>query len=109
MNISHMSNALNSLPSGTSGQIQCHYVNVTQRLQIIRIENIPSWYFERVIFPGQSLIFHTLPDALLEVHSYEMVTALLVERIPCEQIRCVESVDLSSLTRQKQPNSLQAA
>jgi hypothetical protein len=102
-----MSDALDSLSS--SPDIPCHYVNTTGRLQIIRIENIPNWYFERVIFPGQSLIFHAFPESLLEVHSYELATAILVDRIPCMQIRCTESVDLTQVVQRKHQSSLKAA
>lgn len=88
-----MNNALDPLPSDSPESITCHYTNATKYLHIIRIENIPNWYFERVVFPGQSLIFHSLPEALLEVHSCEMATATLCERILCSQIRCSESGD----------------
>ncbi|MEM8728464.1 MAG: CocE/NonD family hydrolase, partial [Pseudomonadota bacterium] len=32
---------------GISGQITCHYVNSTSKLQVVRIENVANWYFER--------------------------------------------------------------
>lgn len=75
------------LPSVTSGRIICHYTNKTSRLQVIRITNIEGWFFERVIFAGQSLIIDVDSEAVLEVHTYEMATAILADRIPCRQLR----------------------
>ena len=103
-----MSN-VDPLSSNAVGQIICHYKNKTGRLQIIRIKNIPERYFERVVFPGQELIFHAALSALLEVHSCEMATAILVERIPCSQLRCKESVPASPATFRKQDTGLKAA
>lgn len=87
-----MKNALDALPSETSGHITCDYTNTTGRLQVIRIANIPNWYFERVIFPGQQLRFNAFPEALLEVHTSEMATAILLDRIPCTQLRCAAPI-----------------
>ena len=91
-----MDNTLDPLPSATSGHITCNYRNTTNRLQVIRIANIPNWYFERVVFPNQQLIFQAFPEALLEVHTSEMATSILVDRIPCTQLRCAEPLTFSS-------------
>jgi hypothetical protein len=57
--------------------ILCHYVNVTSKMQIARISNIPNWYFERVVFPGQHLFFEAPQDAQLEIHTNTTATAIL--------------------------------
>ena len=93
---------LHTLPATVSSHVACHYKNTTSRLQILRIENVPNWYFERVIFPGQSLIFHTAPEALLEVHSYEMATAVIADRIPCSQLLCKESTSSAPAQQYRQ-------
>lgn len=75
------------LPTGEYDPIVCCYVNATSRIQIGRITNIPNWYFERVIFPGQRLVFEALPQAQLEIHSGAMASAILADIISCNQLR----------------------
>ena len=89
-----MNNAIDPLPKKVSGCITCEYLNTTSRLQVIRITNIPNWYFERITFPGQRLIFQAFPEALLEVHTYDRVTTILADHIPCASIRHAEPLDL---------------
>lgn len=78
---------LDPIPSGSSGQIVCCYVNATSKIQIARITNIPNWYFERVVFPGQRLVFEAFPEALLEIHTGMMASAILSDKIPCLRLR----------------------
>ncbi|NER81161.1 MAG: DUF1830 domain-containing protein [Leptolyngbya sp. SIO1D8] len=89
-----MNNVLDPLPQGSSGHITCYYVNRAEGLQIVRIANVPGWYFERVVFPGQRLIFHALPEALLEIHGSEIATSILIDQIPCTRLRCIEPTQL---------------
>jgi 3-hydroxymyristoyl/3-hydroxydecanoyl-(acyl carrier protein) dehydratase len=65
------------------------YVNATSTLQVLRIANVPDWYFERVVFPGQQLFIEAKPEAVLEVYSGTMVTAVLEDRIVCESLEIV--------------------
>ncbi len=67
--------------------ILCCYVNQTNKIQIVRITNIANWYFERVVFPGQRLVFEALLNALLEIHSGMMASAVLADTIPCDRLR----------------------
>lgn len=55
----------------------CCYVNVTLQLQFIRITNIPHFYLERVVFPGERLLFEAVPDAQLEIYSREIRSRLV--------------------------------
>ncbi len=57
-------------------------------MQIARIANSPDWYFERVIFPGQRLMFNAPPEATLEIH-----TTSQTSHIPC---KCLRVSDLSA-------------
>lgn len=66
--------------------VLCCYVNSTNVLQITRIANIPNWYFERVVFPGQRLMFEAPPDAELEVHTSSIVSSTLSDRIACSRL-----------------------
>jgi Domain of unknown function (DUF1830) len=81
-----MPQILDSLPSDDSVRLVCCYVNATSQIQVARITNIPNWYFERVVFPGQRLIFEALPDAQLEIHTGMMASAILSDTVPCESL-----------------------
>lgn len=79
-----------TLFSDRSAQILCGYVNATNQIQIVRIGNIPNWYFERVVFPGQRLLFKALPNAQLEIHTGRVASAIVSEIIPCNCLRIDE-------------------
>jgi hypothetical protein len=53
---------------------------------VTRISNIPNWYFERVVFPGQRLVFEVLPEAQMEVHTGMMASAIISDTIPCNTL-----------------------
>jgi hypothetical protein len=87
-----MAQILDPIPSESSQPILCCYVNATSKIQIARITNIPDWYFERVVFPGQRLIFEALPVALLEIHTGMMASAILSDSIPCDRL-CIDQLE----------------
>ncbi|NJL85616.1 MAG: DUF1830 domain-containing protein [Leptolyngbyaceae cyanobacterium SM1_1_3] len=82
-----MAQILDPLPPESSSDILCCYVNATSKIQIARITNVPNWYFERVVFPGQRLIFETLPTAQLEIHTGMMASSILSDTVPCSRLR----------------------
>jgi hypothetical protein len=86
-----MAQLLDPLPSDDS-RIYCCYVNVTSKMQIARITNIPGWYFERVVFPGQRLVFEALPEAHLEIHTGMMASAIISDTIPCDRLQIEETL-----------------
>ncbi|MGK7892467.1 MAG: DUF1830 domain-containing protein [Xenococcus sp. (in: cyanobacteria)] len=61
----------------------CCYVNRTDKIQIGRIVNIEQWYFEKVIFPQQRLLFDAPPEAELEIYADERVEVI---RIHCNEL-----------------------
>lgn len=75
-----------SSPSSQSKLIICCYINTTSNVQICRITNIPNWYLERVVFPGQRLVFEAPATGLLEIHTGTMISAILSEKILCEKL-----------------------
>ncbi|TAG88948.1 MAG: DUF1830 domain-containing protein [Oscillatoriales cyanobacterium] len=85
-----MAQILDPLPSDADSKILCCYVNATSQIQIARITNIPSWYFERVVFPGQRLVFEAMTAALLEIHTGMMASAILSDTIPCDRLQINE-------------------
>ena len=81
-----MTQILDPVPSERPNHILCCYVNATSKIQIARITNISNWYFERVVFPGQRLIFEALPEALWEIHTGMMASAILSDTIRCDRL-----------------------
>ncbi|MEG4234625.1 DUF1830 domain-containing protein [Microcoleus sp. Pol11C3] len=80
------------LPSKVKNQILCYYANATNLTQVVRIGNIPNWYFERVVFPGQRLMFEAAAEAVLEIHTGAVASAILADKIPCYVLRVIEEV-----------------
>ncbi|MFB2894500.1 DUF1830 domain-containing protein [Aerosakkonemataceae cyanobacterium BLCC-F50] len=78
-----------SLPPAPNYRLLCYYANPTQQIQIIRITNIPNWRFEKVVFPQQRLMFEAFPEAILEVHTGFMGSAILLDEIPCHLL-CIK-------------------
>ncbi|MBD2293772.1 DUF1830 domain-containing protein [Anabaena sphaerica FACHB-251] len=85
-----MAQILDSLPPEQSGKILCCYVNATSKIQVARISNIPNWYFERVVFPGQRLVFEASKEAQMEIHTGMMASAILSDTIPCDRLALSE-------------------
>lgn len=81
-----MAQILDQLPPEQSEPILCCYVNATSKVQVSRITNIQNWYFERVVFPGQRLMFEAPPRAQLEIHTGMMASAILSDTISCERL-----------------------
>ncbi len=97
-----MAQIIDPLPSDdaddASGTLLCCYVNATSKIQIARVSNVPNWYFERVVFPGQRRLFEAVPTALLEIHTGMMASAILSDTIPCERLRVEADDNLDATT-----------
>ena len=65
----------------------CCYVNATAHTEIVRITNIPHWYFERVVFPGQRLLFKAPTIAKLEIHTGMNISSIASETIDCRKLQ----------------------
>ncbi|MEH2323221.1 MAG: DUF1830 domain-containing protein [Nostoc sp.] len=85
-----MAQILDPLPPEQSGKILCCYINATSKIQVARISNIPNWYFERVVFPGQRLVFEAPRKGQLEIHTGMMASAILSDKIPCDRLMLEE-------------------
>ncbi|MBD2528267.1 DUF1830 domain-containing protein [Nostoc flagelliforme FACHB-838] len=81
-----MAQILDPLPPEQSGKILCCYINATSKIQIARISDIPNWYFERVVFPGQRLVFEAPRESQVEIHTGMMASAILSDKIPCDRL-----------------------
>jgi hypothetical protein len=78
-----MSQIIDPIRADQGDRVHCCYVNATSSIQIVRITDVPNWYFERVAFPGQRLIFEAIPAAHLEIHTGMMASSILSDKIPC--------------------------
>jgi Domain of unknown function (DUF1830) len=99
-----MAQLIDPVPSNASDLICCCYINATSKIQVARITNIPNWYFERVVFPGQRLLFEALPEGQLEIHTGMMASSILSDTIPCTQIQITDDdvMEPSYLPREEQ-------
>lgn len=89
-----MPQILDPVPGGEDNHILCSYINATSQIQVARITNIANWYFERVVFPGQRLVFEAVFDGILEIHSGMMASSILSDSIPCERLEIKEGLDI---------------
>jgi Domain of unknown function (DUF1830) len=76
--------------------VLCCYVNATTHVEIARISNIPHWYFERVVFPGQRLIFEAPLEGKLEIHTGTAINSILSETINCEELHLTSTFPIYS-------------
>ena len=81
-----MAQTLDPIPFDSTDTVLCCYVNSASKIQVVRITNIQNWYFERVVFPGQRLMFESSVKGQLEVHSGAMASSILEDTIPCTRL-----------------------
>ena len=65
--------------------VSCAYSNKTSYLHVVRISSTP--FLERSVFPGQCLEFQALPEACLEVYSYQFLGPIREDTILCDRLR----------------------
>lgn len=82
-----MTQILDPVPFDDTKTVLCCYVNDSSKIQVARITNISNWYFERVVFPGQRLMFESHIDGQLEIHSGSMASSILEDTVPCARLR----------------------
>jgi hypothetical protein len=104
-----MSQILDSLPHDDAAPICCCYVNSTSQIQVARITNIHNWYFERVVFPGQQLLFEASSYGYLEIHTGMMASSILSDKIPCLQLMVVDVEEQSPFFKISVPANRQYA
>jgi hypothetical protein len=81
-----MTQILDLLPAHFSDRVLCCYTNATHEISLAQIVNISNWYFERVIFPGERLLFEALPEAELEIYTRPGSTIAPFEIISCDRL-----------------------
>lgn len=98
-----MAQIFDPVPESAADPLLCCYVNATSQIQVVRITNIANWYFERVVFPGQRLVFETVRTALLEIHTGMMASAILSDTIPCERLCINEGLEAEDESESSEP------
>ena len=88
-----MPQILDSLAQDDADNICCCYINTTSQIQVARIANVHNWYFERVVFPGQRLLFEAPIYGYLEIHTGMMASSILSDKIPCQQLMVTDVND----------------
>ena len=83
-------------PFDRTDRFLCYYINATSQLQMAQSTNLPSWKFERMIFPGQRLLFEAPLDALLEIYIHRAAATSLFAQIPCLHLRVFEKIAVSA-------------
>ena len=78
---------LSSIENTTQKPAICCYVNTSTHVEIIRITNIRNWFFERVLFPGQRVVFEAPLTARLEIHTGMAISSILSETIDCQELQ----------------------
>ncbi len=91
-----MSTSKSAEHASLSGVIICCYVNITSQVQILRISS-SGYFFERVLFPKERLLFEAKPEFQLEVHTGTIINSILSDEIPC--VRLQVKNNLSSYTK----------
>lgn len=100
-----MAQIFDPVPDTVQDPVVCCYVNATSQIQIARITNIPNWYFERVVFPGQRLVFEAVSTALLEIHTGMMASAILSDTIPCHRLAVNQPAEPAPKESEPDPSS----
>jgi hypothetical protein len=81
-----MAQIFDSVLAQEDARLLCCYTNGTPQIQVVRITDIPGWYFERVVFPSQRLIFESPFSAHLEIHTGMMASSILSDTIACQDL-----------------------
>lgn len=77
---------MHSMHHQNTYNIQCCYVNDTNKFQIVRISNNQSRWFERVVLPYARITFEASPDNYLEVYSISQICSILEDKISCNRL-----------------------
>lgn len=90
-----MTQKLEALATEEIERILCCYINATDRIQVARLASEQDDWFERVVFPGQRLLFEAQPEEQLEIHTSQMADDILTDRIRCDRLRVYATLQSS--------------
>jgi len=64
-----------------------YYRNVTSQIQIVRVDQSTSERFEKVVFPGEQILFYSTLESSFDVYTPTSTGLTLAVRVPCAQLR----------------------
>jgi hypothetical protein len=76
-------------------KISCCYTNQTSNFQIVRVCNVPHFFFERSVLPKVTIFFETFEYAKLEIHTGTMMSAIFTDSIPCKDLIYCEYISVA--------------
>lgn len=79
----------------------CYYNNNTQTIQLLQVKNVENWYFEKIVFPHEYIMFEAPETAQLEIHYQSPMDRISPDILPCShiQVKCgLEVEDALSTT-----------
>ncbi len=76
-----------SSPAKTEDSILCYYVNQSTDIQVLRISSIANFYFEKVVFPSERLLFDAPHAASVEIFAH---AGSAPQVVPCSQLQVRE-------------------
>lgn len=74
-------------------KILCFYTNGTRFIQIIRMADMAESSLERVVFPGQRLLFEALPESFIEISTANLTAKTITKKIQCAAIQVDEGLN----------------
>lgn len=75
------------LTDETSEQILCFYINASTEIRIIRLENSQNCSLDRIVFPGDKILFIGEPKAHLAIYTGSKGKGILSHIIPCASLQ----------------------
>ncbi|HEY9880680.1 MAG TPA: DUF1830 domain-containing protein [Leptolyngbyaceae cyanobacterium] len=75
----------------TANNILCCYQNTTSQIQVVRVFDSLPRIFEKIVFPGERLLFEAFSHAELQVYTNSAECSAEVNRILCSQLQVCES------------------
>jgi hypothetical protein len=81
--------------SESTDGILCYYVDTTRLIQVVQLANSPGKNFEKVMFPGQRLLFEAAAEAQLKIQTGLGLAGshVLKDEIFCYSLRVIEEED----------------
>ncbi len=68
-----------------------YYQNVTSQIQIVRVDRAIPRRVEKVVFPGERMLFYSISEASLNIHTNTTAGLTLVSHVLCSQLQVVET------------------
>jgi hypothetical protein len=68
-----------------------HYRNETGQIQIIWLDRSLPHRFEKVVFPGEQLLFYATSETVLNIHTQTATALTLIEQVSCSQLQVLEA------------------